>query len=452
MPEPTPSTVRCASCGQPFDAIIRTVIDVASDPQGKPQLLGGRINAVQCPHCGAVGDIPTPILYHDSSKELLIAYIPMELNLSKDEQERRVGNLMNELATSIPKEEFKGYMFQPKRALTMQGMVDQILEADGVTPEMIEEQRQRFKLAQTFVDAPDEELEKFVEEHDDEIDVQFFQALNMIAQRMLAEGRQDVAQKIVQRQTQLAELSTFGKELMARQEAQEQILRETTAELESLGENAQRSDFLKLTLHYAGSDEHLQALVGLARPAFDYQFFQELSERIEQAPPDERDGLKVVRDRLVELTAAIDQQQQAILQQAAGLLKAMLDNFGQVDEIIQANLPLIDDAFMAVLVSNVQEAERRGEVDTAVRLKEIHEKVITFLQSQMQPELRFINDLFSVESEEEVQAMIAEHAPSFRESLMEVIDAVQRVLETQGNQEAQERLAFVREETIKVLS
>ena len=36
-------------------------------------------------------------------------------------------------------------------------------------------------------------------------------------------------------------------------------------------------------------NEYLQALAGLVRPAFDYQFFQELTSKIEQAPADEQE-------------------------------------------------------------------------------------------------------------------------------------------------------------------
>ena len=60
-------------------------------------------------------------------------------------------------------------------------------------------------------------------------------------------------------------------------------------------------------------DERLQALVGLARPAFDYSFFQDLSVKIGQAPAEARAGLEALRDKLLELTAIIDQQTQFAL-------------------------------------------------------------------------------------------------------------------------------------------
>ena len=56
----------------------------------------------------------------------------------------------------LPKDNFKAYMFNPKRSLTMQGLIDQVLEADGITQEMLEEQRQRVQLVQQFIEADDE--------------------------------------------------------------------------------------------------------------------------------------------------------------------------------------------------------------------------------------------------------------------------------------------------------
>lgn len=103
-----------------------------------------------------------PLLYHDGSKELLISFVPMELGLSRDAQEKAIGDLLREVTTNLPQGAFKAYMLQPKQALTMQGLVDQVLQADGVTPEMLQAQRDRVKLVETFIQASEETLPDFV--------------------------------------------------------------------------------------------------------------------------------------------------------------------------------------------------------------------------------------------------------------------------------------------------
>ena len=40
---PSQTTIRCSNCGQPVPAVIRSVIDVQSDPQGKELLLTNRL-------------------------------------------------------------------------------------------------------------------------------------------------------------------------------------------------------------------------------------------------------------------------------------------------------------------------------------------------------------------------------------------------------------------------
>ena len=119
MLEPKPTPVRCSSCSVPSQAEIRTVIDTKHDPQGKMLLLSGQLNSFTCPNCGTLNTVKTPILYHDAEKELLIAFIPQEIGIQKNmDEEKIVGDLLNELTSALPKEEFRGYMFNPKRSLT----------------------------------------------------------------------------------------------------------------------------------------------------------------------------------------------------------------------------------------------------------------------------------------------------------------------------------------------
>ena len=85
----------------------------------------------------------------------------MELNLTKDQQEKAIGDLMREL--KLPQQAMKGYVFQPRRALTMQGLIEQVLQADGVTPDMMDEQRTRVKLLENLMQTPPDMLPAFVQ-------------------------------------------------------------------------------------------------------------------------------------------------------------------------------------------------------------------------------------------------------------------------------------------------
>jgi hypothetical protein len=440
------TSVQCPSCGQTFNAEVHTMVDVLKDPEAKALLLTGRLNSTHCSNCGAPNTITAPLLYHDPTKELLIAYVPMELDLPKSEQEKIIGDMLNRM----PKDDFKGYMFNPRRALTMQGLVDQVLEADGVTPEMMAEQRERVRLAQELVDAPEDQLAALIEQHDARIDTQLFQTLTLMAQRMMEGGQSELAQHILMTQGRIAELSTAGQELIRQQEEQQRIIEEVAGTIEALGPGATRQDFLNLALQYAEDEHALQALVGLARPAFDYEFFQEMSSRIGQAPAAERDALADLRERLLELTSAIDQQSQMAAQNAARFLQALVNN-PEPEQMIREHLDMVDDTLLAVLNANIQEAERQKDIQNAARLKEIYNLLINILQENMQPEMRFINELLSAPDEETARELIAQHAEGYGEPLLEMMDAVEELLAAHDNHPLRDRLQLLRAEVEQVL-
>lgn len=450
MPKATQTTIQCAQCGQPVRVTVNSLIDASQDPQAKVNLLSGRLNVAVCPNCGAPNTVLTPLMYHDPSKELLVSYVPMELGLPKDTQEKMIGELMRELTSQLPQGSFKAYLLQPRQALTMQGLIDQVLQADGVTPEMMEAQRARVRLVEQFLQAQENELPELIQQYDSQIDSQFFQTMTLITQQLLQEGRQGVAQHVIETQGMVAQLSSYGQELLEQGRVQEEIVREVADAVNALGQKAQRADFLNLAFQYADDDQRLQALVGLIRPAFDYTFFQELTVEIGKAPADQRGRLETVRDKLLELTALIDQQAQLALQEAAALLQDILSS-PNPDEVIYENLPLVDYTFMQVLSANIQEATRRGDLNASARLKDVYNRVVAILQENMPPELQFVNELLSAPSDAAARELVAQHAGEFGAGLLEAMDAVEEQIAAQGNPALLERLAFVRNETTQVL-
>ncbi|MCB9457216.1 MAG: hypothetical protein H6671_14620 [Anaerolineaceae bacterium] len=445
MPSTRQTTIQCVQCRQPVRAVVHSLIDAQQEPEAKANLLSGRLNTAPCPSCGAMNSVMTPLLYHDGSKELLISYVPMEMGLSKDAQEKAIGDLMRQLTSNLGNGGFKGYLLQPRQALTIQGLVEQVLQADGVTPEMMEAQRERVRLVEMFIQSPEEKLPALVQEYDTKIDAGFFQTMTMIAQRTLEEGHQNLAHQILETQNQIVELSSYGQQMIAQSQLQEVIVQEVVEAINAIGTAPKRSDFLNLAIQYAESEDRLQALVGLVRQVFDYEFFQEMTVRVGQAPAGERDKLTALREKLLEYCAMIDQQSQMAVQQAAQLLETLLTT-PNPDEVIQANLQMFDSLFLQVTAANIQEAERRKDLATSGRLKAIYSKVIGALQANMPPELRFINDVLSAETEADAGALIAQHAHEFDEGLLEALDAVEGQIGADGNPAIQQRLAFLRRE------
>jgi hypothetical protein len=427
------------------------VVDAQRDPESKLRLLSGRLNVAQCPYCGTTVVVATPMVYHDASKELLITFVPIELGMPRDQQEKIVGDMLRELTKVVPQGSMRGYFFQPRQALTMQGLVEQILQADGVTPEMMEQQRQRARLIEQFLSTPDEELPALVAQHDANIDGTFLQTMGIFAQRALQEGQREAAEQILMTQQMIMQFSTYGREVIAETQRQEAVVREVEAEVRALGPGATREQFLDMAIHYAADDMRLQALVGLVRPAFDYEFFNQLTLRIGQAPAEERDMLEGLRERLVELTQALDAESQAALQEAVALLQAIIQS-PNPDQFIEDNAMLFDDAFMAVLSANLQNAEQKGDTQAVRMLRQIYDKVVTVLQSTMSPELRFINQLLTAPSREDAEQLIRDEAAAIGPSLLDALDAVLRSLEARGDTTVAGHIQGLRAQVAAVVS
>jgi hypothetical protein len=451
MPKVSQTTIPCAQCRQPVRVTIQSLIDAGQDPQAKISLLSGRLNSNVCPACGTPNNVLAPMMYHDGAKELLISYVPMELGLPKDTQEKVIGELMREVTVSLPQGAFKAYLLQPRQALTMQGLIDQVLQADGVTPEMMESQRARVRLVEQFLQAPDDLLPGLIQQHDAQIDAQFMQTMTLILQQVMAEGRQAAAGRVAEIQNQIVEGSTFGKQLMAQAQAQEETIQVVADDLNALGDHAGRPEILGLVLRYAGDEQRLQALVGLIRPLLDYQFFQDLTAEIAKAPAADRDRFEATREALLAFTSMVDQQAQAAVAEAVSLLQEILAS-PEPDAVIEENLLYLDNTFMQVLTANIQEATRRNDLNASSRLKDVYQRVMGALSANMPPELRFVNELLSAPNPEAARQLIGERAKEFGPGLLEAIDILGQQIQGQGSPAVLEKLAFIRGEIASSLS
>ncbi|HVO44179.1 MAG TPA: CpXC domain-containing protein [Aggregatilineales bacterium] len=455
--------ITCPNCRQPFTAILEQIIDAGRDPQAKARLLSGRTNLVTCPHCGYQTVLSTPLIYHDAAKQLLIVHMPMELNLPQREQDRLIGNLTNAIINSLPPDQRKGYLFTPKSALTLQSLVEMVLEGDGITSDVLEAQRQKMGLVETFMQADPDSLEGLVKEHDAELDLEFFTMLTAATEAALTNGRRDMAEQILALRDKLLELSSTGKQALQTAALQEQAIQEVANALNALGDQASYRDIVDLTLSIARegtsegndglADEKLRALVGLARPMMDYTFFQELTQRVDAATGDEKAFLASVRDLLLELTRVVDQQQERMIQNATETLRAIV-NSPDPDAAIRERLELIDDTFLAVLSANIQKAEQNKDVGSAAKLKLIFDKIVGMLQESAPPAVKFINELMSYPTQEEAEKRLADRVHEFGGEIVQWMDMLSQDLASRsGNSGAAfERLLHLREAAAQLLA
>jgi hypothetical protein len=382
--------INCPNCRQPLMADVDQLFDTGADPSAKSKLISGSFNLVRCPSCGYQGNLSTPLVYHDPDKELLLTYFPPELGKTRDEQERMIGTLINQAVNRLPQEKRKGYLLRPQSVLTMQGLVERILEGDGITKEMLQAQQQRLNLLQRLLTASEDVRAEIIKTDEALIDADFFNLISKLAQAALANGDQVSANKIAELQKELLTSTTFGRQLQ--QQASE--VEAAIASLREAGSELTREKLLDLMIN-APTENRLSVLVSLTRPGLDYEFFRLLSERIDRARGDGRTRLIELREKLLEMTREIDKLTEARLAEAQGLLNSILQAANIEEATVQA-LPEVDDLFMQVLAKSIEDARKQGDLERSGKLSRIDDVI---RQASAPPEIAFIEELLDAPDE-----------------------------------------------------
>src|SRR5574341_318990 len=448
MARPMPTSINCPVCGQPFSAILERIVDAGIDPTAKERLLSGRVNLVTCPHCGYRGMVGTPMMYHDPAKKLAIVYVPMELNVQQTDREKLIGELTNADIRSLLEEAPKGYLLQPKTALTLQGLIDQVLEAEGITQDMIQAERRKVELIGQLAEADEDERNRLLEENQELFDLTFLELLTAAAQAATQAGDQRRSLRLLNIRQHLMDTTEAGQILQAQQDA----LVAASQRLQSLGDKLTREKFVDLLVESADDMPMIDAYATLGRSLLDYTTFQQITQQIEQAQTaEQKEQLTQVRDRLLEISAEYEKQARAVIQRSADTLRMLL-SAPDIPTAIRQNLDRIDDTFLQVLQVNLEEARRTGNVQVSNRLREIRDEVLRLIQESAPPEVQFINDLLSIESEDESLQMLHDRQSEINEGLVAMMGELAEQLRVGGNEPAAQRLEVLREQAQQFIS
>ena len=424
--------VTCPNCRQPVTADIEQLFDVNADPDAKQKLLSGTFNMIQCPNCGYQGNLATPIVYHDPNKELLLTFVPPEIGLPRDEQERVIGSLINQAVNNLPPERRKAYLFRPQASLTMQGLLEQILEADGITREMIQAQQERLNLIQRLMNVSPESLEDVVKEDDKLVDAEFFGLLRRLVEASLMGGDQESAQRLADLQQNLLPITTFGREV----QAQSQEIDAAIAALQEAGEDLDREKLLELVLT-APNETRIRAYVSLVRPVMDYTFFQLLSDRIDRARGDGRSRLVELRENLLNWTSELDKQVEARSREARQLVNSILQADDVSDALLQ-NLPAVDEFFVQEITRQQQEARQKGDLDKLGKLQ----KIVDVLQqaSSSPPEVALIEELLDAPDDRARRQIMEEHRDEITADFLNALTNIVNQVENSEDKELADRI------------
>lgn len=425
--------VSCPQCRQPVVADLEQLFDVGADPSAKQRLLSGAFNLVQCSACGFQGNLASPLVYHDPNKELLLTFVPPELGLSRDDQERLIGSLINQVVNRLPQELRKGYLLRPQATLTMQGLVERVLEEDGITREMIQEQQKRLNLLQRLANLTDEKtLAEVARQEDALIDEEFFGLIRRLAEAALSSGDQQSGRRLAELQKQLLTLTTFGQKI----QEQSQEVQAAMNDLRTLGSNLTQEKLLELVVH-APNETRLGALVSLARPAMDYTFFQLLSDRIDRAHAESRSRLVDLRAKLLEMTQEIDRQIEAHVQEVRKLID-MIAQQENVSEAMQQVMPAVDEYFVRELESALQQARQKGDLGLSAK----YQQMLTAIQeaNTPPPEVALLEEYLDQADDAARRQFLQSHAELVTAEFLEMLGGLAAQAQSAEDREFAERV------------
>ncbi len=424
------TTVSCPQCKQPVTAEITRLFDVSQDPQAKQILLSGAYNLIQCPNCGYRGPAPTPIVYHDADKELLLTFFPPELSVPMNQQEQMIGPMINKVMESLPMEKRKAYLFKPETMLTRQRMVERILEKDGVTPEMLKAQQDRLNLLQRLAGISPDSRPEVIKQEEDLIDEQLFMILQQLIQSAAASGEEQSAQVLSGLQQQILQNSTYGQKLL--KQAQEQ-----QAAMKALEEASKagltRDSLLDLLIDAADNEIRLTTLVSMAHTGLDYGFFQMMTERIQQTSAEEQEKLTELRENLLEMKNQIDKAIKEEREMAGEILDAILES-EDIEKATMEALPGVSELFLEVLRTRIRKA--RKEEDEA-QLDQL-QKVAKIIQRVSAPgaNIELIEALIQTQDEAAMTAILEKNADEVNDDFMQFLMSLLNQTQQQEGQEA----------------
>lgn len=432
---PSPTPIRCPFCQTPITVQIHHVIDAVDQPELKSRLLAGQLNTFTCTNCRNTGALSAPFLYHDAEKELALVFLPMESGMDNTEQQRAIGRLTQTVLNALPPEKRKAYLLQPQQFFTMQSLLETVLQADGVTPEMIQAQQERIDLLQRLIDTKDDTaFEAIVKESDAKIDETFIQLVGVALASAQAENRPEEIARLTTVRDRLFDLTRVGQKVKAQTQA-----------IEALMANPSRETLLEQLLITADADTR-EALLAVGRSMLDYPFFQQLTGKIDAAKSAgdmaQADRLTALRKEILALRDKLDAQAQQAVERRATLLRELMVS-QNVIEAVQARAEMMDDLFFSVLTSEMQTAQQAGDMKTFERLQHIGNAAMQVIQSRQPPEVQVLSALLGAKYPDQTRQLLERNQRALVPEFIQWLETIAAQFREDGRNDAAEHLTRV---------
>ena len=313
-----------------------------------------------------------------------------------------------------------------------------MMKTKGPNVDQLRKQTEKIHLVMEMAKAAYDKqmLATMIEKHRNEIDYNFLMLVTMTIQQ----GAQTHDEATVDRYGRLREQIVNQLDLKADQ-------------VPSLGVEDQINDLIEMFLNTPLAQ--LQGAVAANRPLIDYNFFMQLSERVDQShDPAEKERLLTLRSKLVEITEKIDQLAQEAIGRATSQLSEVL-RAENIEAKLQELHDDLDEAFLVVLSANIEQAKTQGREQIVQSLMRIYAHVVQMMESRLRPELQAMNELLRIDSSEERRARLRKEMQIYNPAgFIEMIETIAGDLEDSGQaqHEVLERIYIIADEAREVLA
>lgn len=422
-----PIQLGCPHCQTVFQSNVTTLVDASQQPELKKALLAGRHNIAICPTCKTATMIAAPLVYHDADKQVCMVYIPTELNLSSEEQERFIGSSTSAISQNMAPDTPRAHLLTPHRFMSLESLTDALLEADGIPREAVEQHRGYINLISALAEAinDEERLAHLVEEHRSELTYEFFTILNAFIDASNQDNEYASAHLLSQLREKLGELTGTGEAGSDR----------SSPDLEQTFERLEQAP-----------DEALEEILAEVRPMIDYAFFQAWTTRIgaleQSGQKEEAQRLAARRTRVAETVERMDREAYSMLEASTNLLREVIEA-PDMAATLWAQGDRVNEAFMMVLSANLESARKEEREDMVARMEELMQVAVEIIQSKLPPEERLINELLLAETTEARAAILQQNRDSVTTAFVKKLNELSAEQEKRGNADIASRLRQV---------
>jgi hypothetical protein len=147
----------------------------------------------------------------------------------------------------------------------------------------------------------------------------------------------------------------------------------------------------------------------------------------------------------------LDEEARALYQARSALLRDLLTS-DDPEDLARRRADEIDEAFLNVLGTNLQEAHKREDENAVAALREVWNVVMALVEESLPPELRLMNRLMGAQDEEQIDRLLEDNRNLVTQRMAQFVEETEAEAREEGDTETAERTALISEKMSHLLA